>query len=353
MTGGMRIAVVCVGASVAATALVGQSAGRWGNWALHTPVMILGERDAATDDLLFGSVLDIAVSASGRTVLVVDEDFRNVRTFDITSGRLTGRTGRNGSGPGEMRTPFAAAIDSSGQIHVLDTGNSKVVTFTAQNGRLAVTSESRINFPGRSICSLDGRRYVLAGHGPPIREIAPDGRVIREFGNRQPVPREYRTIMGQNDQWVNNFVLHCHTTQQIVVLANRDLGNVSAYTAGGEALFSTQLGDWYQQGYRAHPNGSCCAYNIPNTRSQSFHYVTALGTSNAGHLVVAATEMTPRDRTYRLEARVIDPRTGRELSRYRTGALRESVRPFRIAGGQVIAFAYRPFPQIQVYKSDF
>jgi hypothetical protein len=315
-------------------------------------VLRIGELDASTDNLLFGYVLGGTVSHTGH-VVVVDEDFRNARVFDST-GRFLARTGRLGSGPGEVLRPLAAATDLLGNIHVLDAGNSKVVAYRMSGQNFALASESRLQFSASDICTAGSRRYLLSSEGPLVREIDASGKVVREFGRRHPIPNELRRTMGENDRMVNYWRIQCHDSAGLVILANRDFGLLVAYDLEGREVWRRQLSDWRQQGYRPHPGGRCCEYNLPDPRTGTFSYVSALGAVGEGQLAVVVSEMRPSTMMIRFELRYVDVRDGRELVRQRNnfGPTLQAIRPLAIANGWVVATVSRPFPQVWLYRIE-
>ena len=117
----------------------------------------LGARDG-DERLVFGRIADLALSAAGDTVFVLDAMEREVRAFSAR-GELLFRFGRRGKGPGEYEDPVSIArLPWSGAVAVWD----------AALQRLTVLS------PGGEVRST----------ATPLRqsEIARTGRRLRAYG---------------------------------------------------------------------------------------------------------------------------------------------------------------------------
>jgi hypothetical protein len=69
-----------------------------------------------------------AIDAANGRIAVVDFRLGQVALLG-TDGRWIGRRGRRGDGPGEVRTPIAAAWRDEGQLVVYDAAHSKLVVF--------------------------------------------------------------------------------------------------------------------------------------------------------------------------------------------------------------------------------
>lgn len=71
---------------------------------------------------------DIAVGPAG-DFFVVEYGAGRVTRFDA-DGRLLGRSGRTGTGAGELFTPWGLSVDTQGRVLVADTGNRRIVQWT-------------------------------------------------------------------------------------------------------------------------------------------------------------------------------------------------------------------------------
>ncbi len=73
------------------------------------------------------------VAVVGTTLFVTDANSNRVSEFDIshpTSATLLGTWGTTGSGPGAFSSPRGISADASGNIYIVDYGNSRVEEFT-------------------------------------------------------------------------------------------------------------------------------------------------------------------------------------------------------------------------------
>uniref|UniRef100_A0A7S0QYN1 SMP-30/Gluconolactonase/LRE-like region domain-containing protein n=1 Tax=Cryptomonas curvata TaxID=233186 RepID=A0A7S0QYN1_9CRYP len=95
--------------------------------------------------------------------------------------------GERGSGPGQLRTPAALAIDTEGRVFVADRGNHRIQVFRA-DGLAAGSFGSEGSGPGqfRGPCgvALDraGRLLVVDGGNRRVQVFSPDGIFLSSFG---------------------------------------------------------------------------------------------------------------------------------------------------------------------------
>lgn len=137
-----------------------------GTWRLRETLRI-GRADGTGPDV-FGRVTSIAVDAWGR-VYVLESQARQIRVFDA-NGRHVRTFGREGEGPGELRSPFGLAWgpdnllwvpDAQGRFTAFDTTGAYV------SERRRLTGFFRVPFPG--FVDALGRIYdtgIRRGEGP-------------------------------------------------------------------------------------------------------------------------------------------------------------------------------------------
>jgi len=131
------------------------------------------------DTLLLGPV---DVVAGEEHVYVVDFIAHRVTAFDRSSGALAWIAGREGSGPGELRNPRAAALAPNGDLLVVDFGNGRLVRFSPDGAPVSTTPVSLVL---SSICALGDDSVLGVGSpGPPLARISRDGAVQA----RHPLP---------------------------------------------------------------------------------------------------------------------------------------------------------------------
>jgi hypothetical protein len=95
------------------------------------PQLHLVSTITSTDSLPFNAV-DVGVGR-GTGILILDSDEWQIVALD-SSGRLVGRFGRKGSGPGEIRLAKDLEVGPSGTIAVADVGNARI-GFWSPDGR--------------------------------------------------------------------------------------------------------------------------------------------------------------------------------------------------------------------------
>jgi hypothetical protein len=102
------------------------------------PIASLGDV-ASEDSVVFGRIVDVALSRDGRTLYVADAYDNSVRAFSLT-GRLLGRWGRHGEGPGEFTGITGIEIDSDGTLWIMDPGNLRLTGFPPGGDTLVAPS---------------------------------------------------------------------------------------------------------------------------------------------------------------------------------------------------------------------
>ena len=161
---------------------------------------------------LFDRPVDVAVSASGDKVYVVDSggidsDRHRVMVFDA-EGEVLREIGFRGKADGEFNLPIQAAVNAEGELFVVDSGNFRVQVFDAEGtflrkwgyaGRdlgsfsrprgIAVDSDSNVyvtdaNFRNFQIFNREGRLLMFVGEDQlddkPGHFILPAGITVDE-----------------------------------------------------------------------------------------------------------------------------------------------------------------------------
>lgn len=141
-----------------------------------------------TGDGQFNDPAGIAVDGAGY-VYVADRGNNRIQRFDATGAFLSrfganGGDGSAGGGPGEFRGPKAVAVDASGNVYVLDLGNSRVEKFapaTAPPPELTLAGRKRQKparlrvrvdcGPAPCILKLTGKATARAGHYGKRRKL--------------------------------------------------------------------------------------------------------------------------------------------------------------------------------------
>lgn len=116
--------------------------------------------DHCDGPLLFTRIAQLAWLPDGR-ILALDGAAPFVRIF-TADGRAVHAFGREGSGPGELRTPFAAGLLPDGSIEVLDVRLLRIARFDARGGLLATRPIPRATFPLVAVRAEDAPAWIMS-----------------------------------------------------------------------------------------------------------------------------------------------------------------------------------------------
>jgi DNA-binding beta-propeller fold protein YncE len=161
----------------------------------------------------------IALDPSQERIHVVDTLACQVVTFD-RSGRLLGRFGSCGTGPGRFRGPTYLTVTPDGAIAVSDTLNFRVQKFLPDGtplGSFGRVGDSAGNFarPKGVASDAQGRLYVVDGAFDNVQIFDPDGsRLLLAFGGSGNGPGEFNLPVGlfldfTNTIWVADSFNQC------------------------------------------------------------------------------------------------------------------------------------------------
>jgi hypothetical protein len=143
------------------------------------PQQVSAVRLGGADDargVSFGLVADVAIDSSAR-VWVLDRKARAAFVVD-SLGRMIGRVGGHGRGPGEWLDPEAIDVGSDGQIYVLDGLQGRVSRFHDGSGVPLDGRDFRSIGPrAGDFCVMADRVYVLSiwRDSTPVQEFRLDG----------------------------------------------------------------------------------------------------------------------------------------------------------------------------------
>jgi DNA-binding beta-propeller fold protein YncE len=118
----------------------------------------------------------IAIDPTGN-LYVVDTGNSRVMKFD-PSGKMTLSFGRKGSAPGQFQLPWAVALTPQGNVLVLDTETSWIQVFNAAGksvGRIG-GPEMSLYHPSGLAVGADGSVFVVDTGGNRVLPIGPDGK---------------------------------------------------------------------------------------------------------------------------------------------------------------------------------
>jgi hypothetical protein len=100
-----------------------------GKWGKNPEVAIklvrtIGDVDTEDENLAFNSPSDIAMDSSGN-IYILDSGNQRIQKFS-PAGKYLATIGRKGQGPGEFVSPSSLAIDSKGYLYVLDPNQGRL-----------------------------------------------------------------------------------------------------------------------------------------------------------------------------------------------------------------------------------
>jgi tripartite motif-containing protein 71 len=85
---------------------------------------------SGSEDGQFNRPANLAVDTSGN-IFVVDEGNNRIQMFD-SNGKFVTKWATEGTADGQFDEPTGIAIDSSGNVYVADLGNSLIQVFAPQ-----------------------------------------------------------------------------------------------------------------------------------------------------------------------------------------------------------------------------
>ncbi len=176
-------------------------------------VRVIGDVDADDENLAFNSPLDMAVDGSG-SVFILDSGNQRVQVFG-RDGRFLRTIGRKGQGPGEFEYPRSIDVDGQGRLYVLDDRQKRLQIF-APDGEilksigttLGPSAGSRPSMIGIDRFRLLGSRGFVVrtsgGHGlpgAPKEETVP--RLVKFLGPDFKVLMEFGEPVDYGDAITN------------------------------------------------------------------------------------------------------------------------------------------------------
>jgi hypothetical protein len=309
------------------------------------PSLELGALDSPAHQV-FGRIADVSFDWSGG-LFVLDGQARELRWFGA-DGELLARAGRSGQGPGEFLSPVAVAIGREGEVAVLDAQQARVSWFTAREGALIPSGDSRVVVGAFDFCVVGSAVLVLA-HSPEGDGIVfvtnRDGVVERSFGTRPPM--NPRATSGLPQRIVESLSVRgriaCDPGAERFVLIHEQLPIVRAFSLSGEVLWETELQDYHPVHWVT--NGGIRM--SPDPASGTAHTTLEATLTDDGLVVVTLHEGGGTEPAGRLERRVLRADNGEEIERAPSAG---TVRHARL--GRIVMDVQLPWPRLLVYDRD-
>lgn len=173
----------------------------------------------------------------GETGELFIADTRSARILLVdTDGNLIQEIGRSGEGPGEFREPRAIAYDHNSQtLWVADWILSRCSKFVRREGRYEFEDSNRIGIVSNApapIFAVDegGNLWLMnsvrgTGGEFRIRNLGPDGRLIREIAPAQEAPSPWRPNTWNRGSVLalrGNRIAYIWHSQPLVEIWNKD-----------------------------------------------------------------------------------------------------------------------------------
>jgi DNA-binding beta-propeller fold protein YncE len=133
----------------------------------------------------FNSPWGIAVDNSGN-VYVVDTGNNRVQKF-TSSGAYVTKWGSLGTGNGQFHEPYGIAVDSSGYVYVADRENNRIQKFTSSGGYIhqwgtAGSGDGQFNKPQGITADTSGNIYVTDVYNSRVQKFTSGGAFISKWG---------------------------------------------------------------------------------------------------------------------------------------------------------------------------
>jgi len=290
-----------------------------------------------------GAVTD-AISGPNGVVFVLDRPLARVLMLDA-NGVFLASIGRPGDGPGEFRNPVALAVLSTpSQLVVLDQTQGRISFLGWQGGRLRYSGSIAVTPYAVDLCVMNNEIYIYApspAEETVVQVVDGAGHERRRFG--RPFGNEGGMMMRMARRGAR---LACHQERNAVLLASELEGEILAYSAGGELLWSSRLKELITAKIRVSGNGFGFDQSTPqpwdlvDVLVPLSHNVLAVQVERAKRPPPAGESPGAIRRTILLSAT-----DGSEL-----GRVSQVPRILAVDGLRLLTSRDLPFPQLQVWS---
>jgi len=211
----------------------------------------------------------VAVDSSGN-IYVVDTGNNRIQKFS-SAGDYLSQFGGFGTGNGKLRSPSAITLDSAGNIYVADTGNNRIQKFSSAGvyvSQFGTLGSGNGQFRSPSALALDsaGNIYVADTNNHRIQKFSSAGVYVSQFGTLGNGNGQFSTPQGVSlDNYGNVLVSDTgnHRIEKFDTSGNFVLSFGSFGTDQGQLNFPQQIKMRQLQGFVADTN---------NNRIWVFHF---------------------------------------------------------------------------------
>jgi streptogramin lyase len=155
--------------------------------------------EAGSEPGKFSSPSGVAIDSSGN-LYVVDQGNNRVEKFD-PEGKLLAAFGKTGTAAGELKEPRGIAIDSHGNLYVAEAGNSRIQKFSPEGTSLQLigkkgTGAGKLKEPSAVAIDAAGNIFVADTGNNRVQEFSPEGTSIKTVGKLGSEPGQFKEPQG-------------------------------------------------------------------------------------------------------------------------------------------------------------
>jgi hypothetical protein len=159
------------------------------------PVHQLGDVDAEDEAYAFNRPADIALDSAGN-IFVLDSSNGRIQKFD-KDYKFVASFGRRGQGPGEFNMPAGMEMDAQGRLYISDSLQERITVLTPEGGYLKSIEPDlgrigafKLLASGAIVAGRGAVSFQAGKEGPQsslgtekiLRLLDADGRLVREMG---------------------------------------------------------------------------------------------------------------------------------------------------------------------------
>lgn len=315
------------------------------DWSVDT-VTVIGV-ESGNENQEFGRLIAAESTESG-DVFVLDLLRPGVLAFDA-QGRFARVTGI-GAGPGELRQPRAISLDRADRLHVLDTGNGRIVRFGLDRNGLTPLGSVPLQKPARSLCVMAGRLFIsFLDANMMVHELGDDGAILRSFAEAPELSGldqldPLAATLARRQILAGKFFCDSGRGQIVVAASSHPL--VRSYDASGVIHWEARLTDVTPIGFRIDANRALHARYDPD---KGANFVRSMVRWDDRHLLIQYELRLPGDphprEFHAIDSRLVSLDTGKEVGRRHDLPLLAAAR-----GDRFVIIENIPFPRALVVR---